>query len=116
MIKYNLNELLNKEVIKKIFDIFNNESKEVRLVGGCVRDALLSRKSKDLDLNNQKNVKKFFKRNYFDLVILTAAKAGGIKAHIGNETEFLYENLMIALNVIKYSYENNIQKTKPWMN
>ena len=49
MIKYNLNELLNKEVIKKIFDIFNNESKEVRLVGGCVRDALLSRKSKDLD-------------------------------------------------------------------
>ena len=49
MIKYNLNELLNKEVIKKIFDIFNNELKEVRLVGGCVRDALLYRKSKDLD-------------------------------------------------------------------
>ena len=87
------------------------------LLGSSLLKALLNekflnittKKSKDLDLTNQKNVKKFFKRNYFDLVILTAAKAGGIKAHIGNETEFLYENLMIALNVIKYSYENNIK-------
>ena len=87
------------------------------LLGSSLLKALLNekflnittKKSKDLDLTNQKNVKKFFKRNYFDLVILTAAKAGGIKADIGNETEFLYENLMIALNVIKYSYENNIK-------
>ena len=49
MINYNLEELLSREVIKRIFDIFNHQSKEVRLVGGCVRDALLSRSSTDLD-------------------------------------------------------------------
>ena len=49
MTNYNLEELLSREIIKRIFDIFNHQSKEVRLVGGCVRDALLSRKSKDLD-------------------------------------------------------------------
>ena len=87
------------------------------LLGNSLLKALVSEKflnittkeSKDLDLTNQKNVKKFFEKNYFDLIILSAAKAGGIQANIDNKSEFIYENLMIALNVIKYSYENNIK-------
>ena len=70
---------------------------------------IITRTSKELDLTNQKNVKKFFEKNYFDLVILSAAKAGGIKANINNKSQFIYENLMIASNVIKCSYENKIK-------
>ena len=70
---------------------------------------IITRTSKELDLTNQKNVKRFFEKNYFDLVILSAAKAGGIKANINNKSQFIYENLMIASNVIKCSYENKIK-------
>ena len=40
---------------------------------------------------------------------MSAAKAGGIKANINNKSQFIYENLMIASNIIKCSYENKIK-------
>ena len=43
---------------------------------------IITRTSKELDLTNQSDVIKFFKKKFFDFVILTAAKAGGIKANI----------------------------------
>ena len=49
MTNYNFEGLLNKQVVKRVFNMFNHGSKEVRLVGGCVRDAFLSIKSNDLD-------------------------------------------------------------------
>ena len=50
MNKYSLSTLLNQEDILNLFDIFESENKEVRLVGGCVRDALLGIKTKDIDV------------------------------------------------------------------
>ena len=41
-----LNILLKKNSIKRLFQIFEDEAKEVGLVGGCVRDSLLGRKIK----------------------------------------------------------------------
>ena len=35
---------------KDIINFFERDSKELRLVGGCVRDAFLGRKTKDIDL------------------------------------------------------------------
>ena len=49
MTNYNFERILNKQVVKRVFNMFNHGSKEVRLVGGCVRDAFLSIKSNDLD-------------------------------------------------------------------
>ena len=50
MFSYSINKLLNKSSIKFLFDIFEREQKEIKLVGGCVRDAILSRETKDLDI------------------------------------------------------------------
>ena len=47
---YSLNNLLNKDSVRFLFDIFNNEAKEVNLVGGCVRDILLGKISNDIDI------------------------------------------------------------------
>ena len=43
-------KLLDQDPIKKLFDIFEDEAKEVRIVGGCIRDALLGFKTKDIDI------------------------------------------------------------------
>jgi len=50
MNNYSLVNLLNTYSIKRLFDIFGNEAKEVRLVGGCIRDALLGKATKDIDV------------------------------------------------------------------
>ena len=50
MNNYSVGNLLQKYSIKRLFDIFENESKEVRLVGGCIRDALLAKETKDIDV------------------------------------------------------------------
>ena len=50
MNNYSVGNLLQKYSIKRLFDIFENESKEVRLVGGCIRDALLGKETKDIDV------------------------------------------------------------------
>ena len=41
--------LLNDSCIKKLFTIFNMEKKEIRLVGGCIRDIFLKKETKDFD-------------------------------------------------------------------
>ena len=70
---------------------------------------IITKTSKQLDLTNQSHVKKFFKMGNFDFVILAAARAGGIKANIDNKSQFIHKNLMIALNVINFSYENKVK-------
>ena len=42
--------LLNNRSIKFLFKIFEDEAKEISLVGGCVRDSLLGREAKDIDV------------------------------------------------------------------
>jgi len=43
-------KLLDQDPIKRLFDIFEDEAKEVRIVGGCIRNALLGVKTKDIDI------------------------------------------------------------------
>ena len=50
MNNYSVGNLLQRYSIKRLFDIFENESKEVRLVGGCIRDAFLGKETKDIDV------------------------------------------------------------------
>ena len=47
---------------------------------------------KDLDILYFKKVKNWFKDNKPDVVILAAAKVGGIQANNNNPTEFILEN------------------------
>jgi GDP-L-fucose synthase len=71
---------------------------------------LVVRKRQDLDLTDQYSVASFLSWEKPDIVILAAAKVGGIHANNTYRGEFLYENLMIESNVIHQSYLNHVKK------
>tara|TARA_Y100001970_G_scaffold154418_1_gene189167 strand:+ start:30 stop:824 length:795 start_codon:yes stop_codon:yes gene_type:complete len=50
MLNYKFHKLLNRPAIKFLFEIFEKEEKEIQLIGGCVRDTILLRDSKDIDV------------------------------------------------------------------
>jgi GDP-L-fucose synthase len=71
---------------------------------------LILKTSTDLDLRNQREVNFFFEKEKIKYVFLAAAKVGGILANNTYRAEFLYDNLMIAANVIHASYRSNVNK------
>ena len=71
---------------------------------------ILTLSSKELDLRDQLSVDKFYKKRKPDIVILAAAKVGGIHANNKYKAEFIYDNLMIESNVIHFAYKNNVKK------
>nr|MDQ3100177.1 GDP-L-fucose synthase [Bacteroidota bacterium] len=71
---------------------------------------IVTRQSKELDLKEQQAVRDFFKSEKPDVVVLAAAKVGGIHANNVYRAQFLYENLMIQNNVIHSAHENEVQK------
>ncbi len=64
----------------------------------------------NLDLRSQKNVLSFFKSQKPDLVIIAAAKVGGILANSKYPAEFIYDNLMIQNNVIHAAYLYKVKR------
>lgn len=87
------------------------------MVGGAIlrqlqsRDKveLITRTSSQLDLKNQAAVQAFMQEQRPDVVILAAAKVGGIIANNSYPAEFIYENLMIQSNVIHQAYQAGVQ-------
>ena len=63
----------------------------------------------ELDLTDQRNVFNFLKKNKPFIVIIAAAKVGGIIANNKYRAEFIYENLSIQNNLIHGSYINGIK-------
>ena len=64
----------------------------------------------DLDLLCQKDVSEWMASARLDAVFLAAATVGGILANTKRPGEFLYENLMIAANIIDSARNANIKK------
>jgi len=87
------------------------------LVGSAIVKKLKSKGYKDiltverkkLDLLDQKAVFNYLKKNKPKIVIIAAAKVGGIHANNEYGAEFIYENLQIQNNLIHSSYLNNIK-------
>ncbi len=71
---------------------------------------LITIEKKKLDLRKQLLVKKFFKKNKPNAVIIAAAKVGGIKANMDYPANFIYDNLQIQSNLISASYEYKVKK------
>lgn len=71
---------------------------------------IITRNSSELDLCNQAQTNEFFAVEKPDYVFLAAAKVGGIVANATYPAEFIYQNLMIAVNVINASYQNGVKK------
>ena len=73
-------------------------------------DNILTPKRENLDLLDYAEVKRWFIENHPDIVILAAAKVGGIYANNTYPAEFIYENLQIQNNIIHASHVNDVQK------
>lgn len=71
---------------------------------------LIQRKRKDLNLADSAAVSKFFVAEKPGVVILAAAKVGGIKANSDQPVEFLLSNLRVQNNVIAAAHENGAHK------
>jgi len=71
---------------------------------------ILTRTHSELDLIDQTSVRNFFRENKIDAVYLSAARVGGIYANSTYIADFLYENLMIASNVIKAAADTKVSK------
>lgn len=71
---------------------------------------LITRTSKELDLRNQQAVNEFFAKEKPDYVFMSAAKVGGILANNIYRAEFIYDNLMIELNVVHAAHLHQVKK------
>ena len=71
---------------------------------------IIVRTHKELDLTNQAEVEKFFQTQRPDYVFLGAAKVGGIGANSASPADFMWENMMIEMNVIHSAWKNNVKK------
>jgi GDP-L-fucose synthase len=88
------------------------------MVGSAILNALISRgftnfvyrSSKELDLRNQAAVEKFFSEEKPQFVFMAAAKVGGIVANNTYRADFLYDNIMIASNLIHAANKNGVTK------
>jgi GDP-L-fucose synthase len=73
-------------------------------------DNLVTSPRRELDLLNQAAVDSFFAQQNIDVVLLAAARVGGILANSQFQADFLYENLMIAANVIRAAANTKVKK------
>ena len=90
------------------------------MVGGALVRALetaghnkakiLTASRQELDLVNQASVNAWFTAHKPEIVVVAAAKVGGIHANHAFPAEFIYENLMIAANCVEAAYRHGAQR------
>ena len=88
------------------------------MVGGAILRQLKTREDTnivtrthaELDLTNQSAVRDFMQTERPDVVILAAARVGGIHANNAYPAEFIYENLMIEANVIHQAFSVGVTR------
>jgi GDP-L-fucose synthase len=71
---------------------------------------IIKRTSSELDLRRQAQVEQFFETEQIQYVFLAAAKVGGIMANSQYPADFMYDNMILEMNVIKSSFENKVKK------
>src|SRR5688572_9631756 len=70
----------------------------------------LTPSSREADLTDQQQVRDFFRSSSPQIVILAAARVGGILANNTYRADFIYDNLMIEANVIHAAFETGVEK------
>ena len=71
---------------------------------------LITRTHKELDLTRQDQVEKFFAEEKPEYVFLAAAKVGGILGNATAKADFMYENMILEMNVIHAAWKNGCKK------
>jgi GDP-L-fucose synthase len=77
---------------------------------GHSSEAILTRTRRELDLLDQHEVRRFFELYRPSEVYIAAAKVGGIYANSAYPGDFLYQNILIAANIIDSAFRANVKK------
>ncbi len=88
------------------------------MVGSAIMRALckqgyeniITRTHAELDLTRQEAVEAFFEAERPEYVFLAAAKVGGIAANAASPADFMYENMMLEMNVIHSAWRSGCKK------
>ena len=73
-------------------------------------DNIITRTHAELDLTRQADVEAFFERERPEYVFLAAAKVGGIVANDTAPADFMYQNMMLEMNVIHSAWRSGCRK------
>ena len=71
---------------------------------------IITRTHKELDLTRQEAVEAFFAEEKPEYVFLAAAKVGGIVANQSALADFMYDNMILEMNVIHAAWKNGCKK------
>lgn len=71
---------------------------------------IITRTHAELDLTDQRGVERFFEEERPEYVFLAAAKVGGIVANNSAPADFMYQNMMLEMNVIHSAWRNGTRK------
>ena len=71
---------------------------------------IITRTHKELDLCRQEAVEAFFAAEKPEYVFLAAAKVGGIVANQNALADFMYDNMILEMNVIHAAFQNGVKK------
>ena len=71
---------------------------------------IITKTHKELDLTRQDQVEKFFAEEKPEYVFLAAAKVGGIMGNATAKADFMYENMILEMNVIHEAWKNGCKK------
>lgn len=82
----------------------------LRLLQAQDETKIVTRTHSELDLTDQAAVRAFMQAERPDLVILAAAKVGGIMANNNYPADFIYDNLMIEANVIHQAFAAGVTR------
>ena len=71
---------------------------------------IIVRSHKELDLTRQDDVEAFFAQEKPEYVFLAAAKVGGIMGNATAKADFMYDNMILEMNVINAAWKNGCKK------
>ncbi|MCR5372596.1 MAG: GDP-L-fucose synthase [Solobacterium sp.] len=71
---------------------------------------IVTRTHKELDLIDQRAVEAFFEEEKPEYVFLAAAKVGGIGANSDAPADFMYDNMVLEMNVIHSAWKHGVKK------
>lgn len=81
--------------------------RELKRQGYC---NIITRTHAELDLMRQQDVERFFEQERPEYVFLAAAKVGGIVANQSALADFMYENMILEMNVIHSAWQCGCEK------
>lgn len=71
---------------------------------------LITATSAELDLRNQEATRQFVASRKPDVMLIAAARVGGIHANNTYPADFIFDNLMIAANLIHAAFEHGVRR------